>query len=138
MFASVFNGFRDFVMRGNVVDLALGVLVGAAFNTLVQALVKDIFTPLIAAIAGQPDFSRLSVTVNGSQVLYGDFFNAAISFLIVAAVAYFFVVLPMNKLAGRFKKPQSAAPLKKPCPECLSEIPEGARRCPYCTSPLKA
>ena len=137
MFASVFKGFRDFVMRGNVVDLAIGVLIGAAFNTLVQALVKDIFTPLIAAIAGEPDFSRLSFTVNGSSVLYGDFLNAAISFLVVAAAAYFFVVLPMNKLVNRFRKPKTSAQLKKECPECLSEIPKGARRCPYCTSQLK-
>src|SRR3989344_1722454 len=136
MFYSVLKGFKDFVMRGNVVDLAIGVLIGAAFNTLVQALVKDIFTPLIAAVAGQTDFSQLSLNVNGSSVLYGDFLNAALSFLIVAAAAYFFVILPMNKLMNRFKKPQSATQVKKQCPECLSDMAKGARRCPFCTSPL--
>ena len=125
-------------MRGNVVDLAVGVVIGAAFNTLVQGLVKDVLTPLIAAIAKQPDFSSLAISINGSNVLYGDFLNALISFAIVAASVYFFVVLPMNKLLERFKKPAEAGPSKKRCPECLSEVAEGARRCPHCTSPLAA
>lgn len=138
MFSNVFKGFRDFILRGNALDLAVGVIVGAAFNTLVQALVKDLFTPLIAAVAGQPDFSHLSITVHGSQILYGDFLNALISFIIVATALYFVVILPMNSIAGRFKKPKSAVPQKMQCPECLSEIPKGARRCPYCTSQLKS
>lgn len=138
MFASIFKGFKDFIIRGNAVDLAVGVVVGAAFNTLVQALVKDLFTPLIAAVAGEPDFSKLHLTLNGSQILYGDFLNALISFLIVATALYFLVVLPMNTLNGRFRKPKSAAPVKQQCPECLSDIPRGARRCPYCTSVLKS
>lgn len=97
------KGFRDFILRGNVVDLAVGVVVGAAFNSVVQSLVKDVLTPFIAAIVHQPDFSKLSFTLRGSMFLYGDFLNALISFIIVAATVYFFVVLPINKLLVRFK-----------------------------------
>ncbi len=97
------KGFRDFILRGNVVDLAVGVMVGAAFGTVVSALVKDIMTPLIAALVSQPNFSALTITVHGSDILYGDFFNALISFLIVATTIYFFVVMPVNKLMTRFK-----------------------------------
>jgi len=97
------KGFRDFILRGNVVDLAVGVVIGAAFGTVVNSLVKDLLTPFIAAIAAQPDFSRLSFTIHGSEFLYGDFLNALISFLIVAATIYFFVVLPTNRLLARFK-----------------------------------
>ncbi len=132
------KGFRDFVLRGNAVDLAIGVVVGAAFGTVVSSLVKDLLTPLIAAIAKQPDFSHLSFTINGSQILYGDFLNALISFVIVASSIYFFVVMPMNKVVNKFRKPLTKVPAKIQCPECLSDIPAGARRCPYCTSPLKA
>src|SRR5260370_607871 len=102
---SMFKGFRDFVLRGNVVDLAVGVVIGAAFGTVVTALVKDVLTPFIAAVVKQPDFSKLTFTLNGSQFLYGDFLNALISFIIVAFTVYFFVVLPMNRLLARFKKP---------------------------------
>jgi len=97
------KGFRDFILRGNVVDLAVGVVIGAAFGAVVTALVKDLLTPFIAAVAKQPDFSKLLFTINGSQFLYGDFLNALLSFLIVAAAIYFFVVLPVNKLLARFK-----------------------------------
>ena len=97
------KGFRDFILRGNVVDLAVGVVIGAAFGSVVTSLVKDLLTPFIAAVVAQPDFSRLAFTIHGSQFLYGDFLNALISFLIVAATIYFFVVLPTNKLLARFK-----------------------------------
>jgi large conductance mechanosensitive channel len=127
------KGFRDFILRGNVVDLAVGVMIGAAFNGLVTALVKDILTPIIAAIFQQPDFSGLTFTINGSQFLYGDFLNAIVSFLIIAIAIYFFVVLPVNKLMARFKGP--AAPMTtKQCPECMSSIPVGAKKCAFCTS----
>lgn len=106
------KGFRDFILRGNVVDLAVGIMIGAAFSSVVNALVKDLMTPLIAAIFKEPDFSALSFTLNGSRFLYGDFLNALISFVIVAATIYFFVVVPMNKLLARFKGPVEAP--KKP------------------------
>ncbi len=102
------RGFRDFILRGNVVDLAVGVVIGAAFNSVVQSLVKDVLTPFIAAIIKQPDFSKLQFTINGSVFLYGDFLNALVSFLIVAATIYFFVVLPVNRLMARFKGPAEA------------------------------
>ena len=131
------KGFRDFILRGNVVDLAVGVVVGAAFGAVVSALVKDLFTPLIAAIVKQPDFSSLFFTINGSKFMYGDFLNALISFLIVANAIYFFVVLPINKLTERFKKPgPPAEPTTQKCPECLSDIPKNAHRCAFCTSAL--
>lgn len=130
-------GFRDFILRGNVVDLAVGVVIGGAFGTLVSSMVRDILTPFIAAIAKQPDFSALTFTVNGSKFMYGEFLNAVISFLIVAAAIYFFVVLPMNKVLARIKKPeQSAAPTTKNCPECMSNIPLAAKRCAHCTSQI--
>lgn len=121
-------------MRGNAVDLAVGVVMGAAFGGVVTALVKDLLTPLVAAIFRAPDFSGLSFTLNHSKFLYGDFFNAAISFLLVAVGVYFFVIVPMNSFLSRFKKP--AAALTKKCPECLSEISVNARRCSYCAQPI--
>lgn len=127
--------FKQFVMKGNVVDLAVGVVVGVAFGAVVTALVKDLVTPLIGAFGGKPDFSALSFTINGSKFLYGDFINALVSFLIVAAVIFFFVVKPLNKLqerAARNKTPED--PTVKKCPECLSEIPKAAKRCMNCTS----
>jgi len=128
------KGFRDFILRGNVVDLAVAVVIGAAFGAVVTAFVADIITPLIAAIFGQPDFSALKFTINGSTFLYGSFINAVVSFLLIAVAVYFVVVVPMNKLAERRAKGQD--PTTKECPECLSEIPIGARRCPQCTSDL--
>jgi len=128
----MFKGFRDFVLRGNVIDLAVGVVIGAAFGAVVTAFVKDLLTPLIAAIAGKPDFSAFSAEVNGSKFLYGDFLNALISFLLIAAAVYYFVVLPVNHLMARFQK--QALPDKKKCPECLSDIPIAAHKCAFCTS----
>jgi large conductance mechanosensitive channel len=128
------KGFREFILRGNVVDMAVGVVIGAAFGAIVTAFVKDLLTPLIAAIVGKPDFSAYVVEVNGSKFLYGDFFNALISFVLIAAAVYFFVVVPVNSLMTRFHLNAPAA--KKPCPECQSEIPVGARKCAFCTSPV--
>lgn len=131
------KGFRDFVLRGNVVDLAVAVILGAAFNAIVTSLVKDVLTQLIAAVAGKPDFSAVVVKVNGTPILIGNFLNATFSFLIVACVVYFGIVLPLNKLMAKLKKPADApAPTTKPCPECLSEIPLAARRCRYCAQPV--
>jgi large conductance mechanosensitive channel len=130
-------GFREFILRGNVVDLAVGVVVGAAFGTIVEALTKDLLTPLIAALVGKPDFSAIQFTVNGSKFLIGDFINAVVAFLLIATAVYYFVVLPMNHLLARYKPaPAPAAPATKECPECLSQIPIGARRCAHCTSVL--
>lgn len=129
------KGFKEFILRGNVMDLAVAVVIGAAFTAVVTALVKDLLTPLIAAIAGAPDFSGIALTVNGSKLLIGDFFNAVIAFLMLATVVYFFVVLPMNTLMARLKRGEVAPdPTTKKCPECLSEIPMKARRCAFCTS----
>ncbi len=130
----MFKGFRDFVLRGNVVDLAVGVVIGAAFGTVVSAFVKDLLTPVIAAMAGKPDFSTFYFEANGAKFLYGDFLNAVISFLLIAAAVYSFVVLPVNSLMKRFEK--QALPDKKKCPECQSDVPLTARRCAFCTSAL--
>jgi large conductance mechanosensitive channel len=128
----MFKGFRDFVLRGNVVDLAVGVVIGAAFGTVVSAFVKDLLTPVIAALVRKPDFSGFFFDVNGAKFLYGDFVNAVISFLLIAAAVYFFVVLPVNSLMKRFEK--QASPDKKKCLDCRSDIAIDARRCAYCTS----
>ena len=128
----MFKGFREFVLRGNVVDLAVGVVIGAAFGTVVTAFVKDLLTPIIAAIVKKPDFSGFFFEVNGAKFLYGDFLNAIISFLLIALAVYYFVVLPVNALMKRFEK--QALPDKKKCPECESDIPISARRCAFCTS----
>lgn len=132
------KGFRQFLLRGNVVDLAVAVVIGAAFGTVVTAFVKDLLTPLIAAVGGQPDFSGLYFTINNSKFLFGDFVNAVVSFVIIAAVVYFLVVLPMNTLISRAKKEPPAEPTMRKCPECLSEIPIGARRCAFCTTTMAA
>ncbi len=130
------KGFREFVLRGNVVDMAVGVVIGAAFGSIVTAFVKDLLTPLIAALVGKPDFSAYSFEVNGAKFLYGDFLNGVVAFLLIAAAVYYFVVLPVNALMARFHKGPAAVPDKKPCPECLSEIPIAARKCAFCTSPV--
>jgi large conductance mechanosensitive channel len=132
------KGFGQFLMRGNVVDLAVAVVIGAAFGAIVTALVKDLITPLIAAIFGKPDFAAIAFTVNGSHFGVGDFINAAVNFVLVAAAIYFFVVIPMGHITTRFG-PKAEEPLKlKECPECLSEIPDAARRCKFCTAQLVA
>ena len=131
------KGFRDFILRGNVVDLAVAVVVGAAFGAIVTALVADIITPLIGAVAHKPDFSYLVLEINGSKIKFGDFLNALISFLLIAASVYFLVVVPLNTLLNKFKKPVPAAPpTTKACPECLSDIPAAAKRCSHCTQPV--
>lgn len=127
--------FKQFLLRGNVVDLAVGVVVGAAFGTIVTALVADILTPLIAAIAKVPNFSGLVFSVNGSRFMLGHFINALISFLLVAGAVFFFVVKPMNMLVARSRKDPPADPTTKKCAECLSEIPLSAKRCAYCAQP---
>jgi large conductance mechanosensitive channel len=129
------NEFKQFLLRGNVVDLAVGVVVGAAFGTIVTALVSDLLTPLIAAIAKVPDFGGLVFTINGSEFRYGHFINALISFILVAAAIFFFVVKPMNLLIARSRKEPPADPTTKKCAECLSEIPMGAKRCSHCAQP---
>jgi large conductance mechanosensitive channel len=132
------RGFRAFLLRGNVVDLAIGVVIGIAFAAVIAAFVKDLVTPLIAAIGGQPDFSTLYFTVNKSKFMYGDFLNAVIAFLIIAAVIYFFVVVPYTSFVARSRKQAPEDPSTKKCTECLSEIPKDARRCAFCTSPQAA
>ena len=130
------KGFRQFLLRGNVVDLAVGVVIGAAFGALVTAFVKDLLTPLIAAVAGKPDFSALSFTVNGAKFAYGDFLNMVISFLLISAAVYFCVIVPVNRLVSRARREPPADPATKKCPECLMEIPIDARRCGHCASEL--
>jgi large conductance mechanosensitive channel len=128
------SGFRKFLLRGNVVDLAIAVVIGAAFGAVVQALVKDLITPLIGAFGGVPDFSGLFFTVNNSRFLIGDFINALLSLIIIAAVVYFFVVVPVNRLMTRYMpEPPPPGPTRE-CPECLSKIPVKASRCAFCTA----
>jgi large conductance mechanosensitive channel len=129
----MFKGFRDFILRGNVVDLAVAVVIGAAFGAIVTALVSDIINPLLAAIVHKPDFSFLVLDVNGGKVQYGLFLNALISFVLIASTVYFLVVLPLGKLLARFKPAAVAPPAMKICPECLSDIPVAAKRCSHCT-----
>jgi len=131
------KGFRDFILRGNVVDLAVAVILGAAFNAIVTSFVKDILTQLIAAAVGKPDFKDVVLKLNGTPIYIGNFLNAVIAFLIVASVVYFAIVLPLNALMARLKKPAPEAPSSmKTCPECLSEIPLAARRCAHCAQPV--
>lgn len=130
------KGFKQFLLRGNVVDMAVGIVIGAAFGTVVTGFVKDLLTPLIAAIAKQPDFSGMTFTVNSSKFLYGDFINAVLSFVIIAAAVYFFVVVPINALIARSRREPPADPTTKKCPECRSEVAIDAKRCAFCTSQL--
>jgi len=124
--------FRQFLLRGNVVDLAVGIVIGAAFGAVVTSLVENLLTPLIAAVVGEPDFSAMTFEVNGSVFGYGAFLNSLFAFLTVAAAVFFFVVKPMNALVSRSRKEPPADPTTKRCPECLSEIPLAARRCAFC------
>jgi large conductance mechanosensitive channel len=131
------KGFKQFLLRGNVVDLAVGVVIGAAFGNVVNSLVKGLLTPFIAAIVKQPDFSAISFTIHGSKFLFGDFVNSLVSFVIIAGAVYFAVVLPMNALMARIQREDKPTqPSTKKCPECLSEIPIEARRCAHCTQPV--
>ena len=125
------QGFKQFILRGNVVDLSVGVVIGSAFGAVVSAMVKDLLTPLIGAIAKSPDFSNLYFTINESKFMYGEFLNALISFVIIAVAVYFFVVIPINMLISKSKKEAPADPTSKKCNECLSEIPLQATRCAY-------
>ncbi|MCK9496881.1 MAG: large conductance mechanosensitive channel protein MscL [Dehalococcoidia bacterium] len=130
--------FRKFLLRGNVVDLAVGVVIGVAFGAVVTSLVENIITPLIAAVIGEPDFSSLSFTINDSEILYGSFINALLSFLIVAAAIFYLVVLPMNHMVTRFKsQPATPEPTTRKCPRCWSEIPKQASRCSFCTADIE-
>src|SRR5919205_3160715 len=129
------GGFKKFLLRGNVVDLAVGVVIGAAFGQVVQAIVKDILNPLISAAGGKADVSGLSVTAGGITFPIGDLIQAVISFFLIALIVYFLVVLPVNKLMDRYKPEPKPAPTKE-CPECTAKIPEAARRCPECTAQL--
>ena len=128
--------FREFILRGNLVDLAVAVVLGAAFGAVVTALVKDLVTPLIAAIGGKQDFSALSFTINGSRFLYGDFINALLTFITIAAVIFFFVIKPVNALLARLRPEKKVDEETRDCPECLSAVPVGAKRCAFCTSTL--
>ncbi len=131
------DGFKKFILRGNVVDMAVGVVIGAAFGGVVGSLTKGLLTPFIGAVVKLPNFSNLKYNVRGSEFLVGDFLNAVISFLLIAAAVYFFVVVPINWLVARMHKEQApAAPTTKKCPECMSEIPLEAKRCAHCTQPL--
>ena len=131
------KGFRDFILRGNVLDLAVAVIIGAAFGAVINSLVADVLNPLIAAVVGKPDFSAIVLNVGSGHVKIGNFFNALISFLIVATTVYFVIVLPANTIMARLKKPEPPAPpATKPCPECLSEIPIAAKRCAFCGQPV--
>ncbi len=131
------KGFKQFILRGNVLDLAVAVVMGAAFGAVVTALVKDMITPLIAAIVGSPDFSSIAVTINGSKLLIGDFLNAVVAFLLMAIAVYFFIVVPVNRLTARLNRGEAPPdPTTKKCAECLSDVPIAARRCAFCTSPI--
>ena len=131
------SGFKKFLMRGNVVDLAVAVVMGGAFGAVVTALVKDLITPIIAAVVGKPDFSGIVFTINGSKFPIGDFINAAVGFLLIALAVYIFVVAPMNALTARLNRGEAPPdPTTKECPECLSEVPIAAKRCAFCTSAL--
>ena len=129
---AMLKGFRDFVTRGDLIDIAVGLIMALALFALVQSLIADLITPIIAAVVGQPDFGDLTFTINGSEFRYGDFINALITFLSVAAAVYFFIVVPYQK----YNEARGIGSGTKPCPECTTDIPERARRCPHCTAQL--
>ncbi len=130
------KGFREFILRGNVLDLAVAVIIGAAFTAIVSSLVTNIITPFVAAIVGKPDFSALTLNVNGGIIKYGSFLNSVIDFLLLATVVYFFIVVPMNYMLARIKKPVTAEITTKTCPQCISEVSLLATRCKFCTQPV--
>jgi len=134
----MFQEFKKFILRGNVVDLAVAVVIGAAFSAIVNSLVKDLITPLVAAVYQQKQFANAHFTIRGSQFMYGDFINAIISFLIVAAVVFFLIVQPLNRLTARATRDkETPEPTTRKCPECLSEVPKAATRCAFCTAKIQ-
>jgi large conductance mechanosensitive channel len=135
---SLLNDFKTFILRGNVVDLAIAVVIGAAFKTVVDSLVADLVTPIIAMVGGEPDFTSMHFTINDAQFRYGAFLTAVLSFLIIAAVIFFFVITPLNQLLARMTKEPPVDTTKKKCPECMSEIAAEATRCAFCTAQLRA
>ncbi|MGA7156873.1 MAG: large conductance mechanosensitive channel protein MscL [Acidobacteriaceae bacterium] len=132
----MFKGFRDFILRGNVMDLAVAVIIGAAFTAIVTALTENIIKPLLGAIIGKPDFGYLVAYVNGGKIMYGNFVTAIVNFLILAFVVYFFLVLPTQYLLKKFNPPAAEPPTTKACPQCLGDIPVAATRCKFCTQPV--
>jgi large conductance mechanosensitive channel len=130
----MFKGFRDFILRGNVIDLAVAVIIGGAFSAITKSLVDDVISPLIGAVVGKPDFSSFVFNLGATPIKYGSFLTACINFLIIALVIYFLLVLPVQKLLARMKGPEAAS--TKPCPECLSDIPLSAKRCKFCAQPV--
>jgi large conductance mechanosensitive channel len=136
--SELFDEFKEFVLRGNVVDLAVAVVIGAAFGAVVNSLVADIITPIIGAIIGEPDFSQLDFTINDSRFTYGNFINAVLAFLTIAAAVFFLVVKPLNMLMNRMKTERPVEETTRECPQCLSAIPRAARRCAFCTSEVGA
>ena len=133
----IFNDFKQFLLRGNFVDAAVGLVMALAVFAVVTALIKDLITPIIAAMAGKPDFSALTFEINKSAFMYGDFINALITFFLTAAAMFFFIVVPMNALIARSRKEPPADPTTRKCPECMSEIPVDARRCAFCASEVR-
>ena len=135
----MFKGFKQFILRGNVIDLAVAVVIGAAFGVVIKSFVEDVLTPIISAIVGKPDFSSMVINIHGTDIRYGLFLNALVGFLLVAGAVYFFMIAPMNALQERRNRGQAPPdPTTKKCPECLSEIPVAAKRCAHCTSALAA
>jgi large conductance mechanosensitive channel len=134
----MFKGFRDFILRGNVMDLAVAVIIGAAFTAIVTALTEKIINPLLGAFIGKPNFGYLVGHINGGEIRYGDFLTAVVNFLLIAAVVYFFLVLPTQYLLKKFHPAEATPPATKPCPQCLSDIPLAATRCKFCTQPVTA
>lgn len=134
----MFDDFKRFMLRGNVIDMGVGVVIGVAFKSVVDALVQNLMTPLIAAIGGQSDFSELSFTINNSQFLYGEFINALISFVITGIVVFYAIVRPINALMSRYRQEETPEPTTHKCPYCVSEIPLRATRCAFCTSAIEA
>jgi len=132
----MFKGFRDFILRGNVMDLAVAVIIGAAFTAIITALTTNIISPLLGAFVGKPNFDYLVGHVNGAEIKYGAFITAVVNFLILAAVIYFLLVLPTQYLLKKFNPQKAEPPSTKACPQCLGDIPINATRCKYCTQPV--
>lgn len=130
------KGFKDFILRGNIIDLAVAVIIGVAFTAIVTSFVTNIITPFIAAIIGKPDFSALVLHVNGGIIKYGDFLNSVISFVLIAGVVYFLIVVPMNYMMAKNKKFEIAEITSKTCLQCISDVPLSATRCKFCTQPV--